>query len=335
MTPQYQPTRVTSLPGVRLRSYRGLPYWGSPPLRTRKSNLFLRTPSIRTVNRQTKRHAQIARRVDDLPSSASGSLQSLLISEEEIQHELEALEVDFLDFFDLSAPSQFPTDHAKRSQMHPSATPSPPMTSAFCHPRSSVNSSSWLPTSRTSELGPGQQSPFRSAKRARLGTTLNTSHGVDGDSLSRSTPNSENLPVRLGVQQAKPFTPRRAQTILPKVLKLASQVSRPANSPILSPQSRKWESVSPTSLEILEKVASDSESLLRLTTDGSVSAGNLEGLVSRIVTGTADTCKDGRFRDAFLTVYQHFATSERLFEILKRRFVSTKLVPAHIRSRFK
>ena len=93
--------------------------------------------------------------------------------------------------------------------------------------------------------------------------------------------------------------------------------------------------MSPAVLEFLEKVASDPEGLLRTATDGSVSAGNLEGFVSRAITGTVDLSKDDRFKVAFLTIYQLFATSERLFEILKRRFVSRGLDPTHARSRYK
>jgi hypothetical protein len=84
----------------------------------------------------------------------------------------------------------------------------------------------------------------------------------------------------------------------------------------------------------MEKVASDSESLLRPATDGAVLAGNLEGLVSRVISGTADSSMDDRFRAAFLTIYQLFAPSERLFEILKRRFESTDLDLVHAPARY-
>lgn len=82
-------------------------------------------------------------------------------------------------------------------------------------------------------------------------------------------------------------------------------------------------------LDLMEKVASDPECLLRPAIDGTVSSGNLEGLVSRVVTGTINSSKDEQFKAAFLTIYQLFATSERLFKILKRRFESTDLNPAH------
>jgi hypothetical protein len=95
--------------------------------------------------------------------------------------------------------------------------------------------------------------------------------------------------------------------------------------------------VSPAVLEFLETMANDPESLVWHAEDGSVSTGNLEGLVSRVITDTADLSKDAGFRDTFLTVCQLFSTSERLFELLKRRFGSMELDPraAHIRSRYK
>ena len=87
----------------------------------------------------------------------------------------------------------------------------------------------------------------------------------------------------------------------------------------------------------MEKVASDVECLLRLTEDGTVSAGNLEGLVSRVVEleGTTDSPKDERFQVTFLTIYQLFSTNAHLFEILKRRFESAaKLDPTDTRSQY-
>lgn len=86
-----------------------------------------------------------------------------------------------------------------------------------------------------------------------------------------------------------------------------------------------------TVLRPLEKVAGDPEGLLWPATDGSVFAENLEGLV---FPGTADTSGDSHFRAAFLT-FNFFATRERLFETLRRRFESTELGPTHARSRYK
>ena len=69
--------------------------------------------------------------------------------------------------------------------------------------------------------------------------------------------------------------------------------------------------------------ANDPESLLRPVRDGTVSAGNLEGFLSRVIAGSADSSKDEHFKAVFLTIYQLFATSERVFEVLKRRFEAT------------
>ncbi|KAH9039390.1 hypothetical protein EDB84DRAFT_1436992 [Lactarius hengduanensis] len=110
--------------------------------------------------------------------------------------------------------------------------------------------------------------------------------------------------------------------------------SRSATSlPILTPI-RHWVPVSDQVLDFLEKAACDSESWLRPARDGSVSAGNLEGLISQVINGSADPSRDERFKAAFLTIYQLFASSEQLFNILKRRFESAPLDPATAGSRY-
>ena len=68
----------------------------------------------------------------------------------------------------------------------------------------------------------------------------------------------------------------------------------------------------------MEMAASDSECVLRLATDGTVFAGNLEGLVSGVITDMEDPSRNDNFGATFLTIYQLFATSERLFDILKK-----------------
>ncbi|KAF8497034.1 ras guanine nucleotide exchange factor domain-containing protein [Russula emetica] len=100
------------------------------------------------------------------------------------------------------------------------------------------------------------------------------------------------------------------------------------------PQGRNREPVNPVVLGSMETAACDSERLLRHATDGTVSAGNLEGLVSRVITDIEDPSRDDRIRETFLTIYQLFATSERLFHILKRRFESSELDPVATSSRF-
>jgi hypothetical protein len=100
---------------------------------------------------------------------------------------------------------------------------------------------------------------------------------------------------------------------------------------IILPQSRDWESVTPVGLDLLEKVTTDSESSLRTAKDGTVLAGNLEGFVSRVISESADSSRNDRFREMFLTIYQLFATSDQLFNILKRRFEPS---PATVDSRY-
>jgi len=78
----------------------------------------------------------------------------------------------------------------------------------------------------------------------------------------------------------------------------------------------------------MEKVDSDTEVFLRFAEDGTVSAGNLEGLVSRVIDGRAGSSAEDHFKATFLTTYQLFSTSARLFEILKRRFEAADLDPA-------
>jgi hypothetical protein len=114
----------------------------------------------------------------------------------------------------------------------------------------------------------------------------------------------------------------------------ASQPSRSVTSLVLLSQPRKWVPVSPEVVQSMEKAANDTECILRPANDGHVSAGNLEGFVYRAITVTADSSRDDDFKSTFLTIYQLFATSDRLFEILKRRFESTSLDPAQMSSRY-
>ena len=87
-------------------------------------------------------------------------------------------------------------------------------------------------------------------------------------------------------------------------------------------------------LHSLKNASSDPEALLRLARDRSVSAGNLEGLLNLAIVGSLDPSRDKRFEAAFLTIYQLFATSEQVFEILKRHFMTTSIVPSMAASRF-
>ena len=87
-------------------------------------------------------------------------------------------------------------------------------------------------------------------------------------------------------------------------------------------------------LGFLTGAANDPESLLRPARDGTVSAGDLEGFLSRVIAGSADLSKDERFKADFLTIYRLFTTSERVFEVLKRRFEATSLDPYAAGSRY-
>jgi hypothetical protein len=71
-----------------------------------------------------------------------------------------------------------------------------------------------------------------------------------------------------------------------------------------------------------------------MATDGTVLAGNLEGFVSRVTFSVADSSRNDRFLGTFLTIYQLFATSERVFNILKRRFETTELGSVTVHSRY-
>lgn len=303
---------------------------GIPLLTTLEPNRLAPTAPIR-ANRETQVQTGHLRRVSDPPSAAAGRLPPLL--ENSLHLDIQA------------PPLSAPTAPGRRDQSRPSAAPSPSTSSAPSpHPslppesrrQSSVDSSisSSLSTSSTGESGPRRRwlPVIRGPKRAQ--TTPSPSTSDNSDPLPPGIPNSDNSSIQRRVPPPIPPTPSRAQTISAAVASPTSP-SRSATLPILLPQNHKRELVSPAVLEFLEKVASDPEGLLRTATDGSVSAGNLEGLVSRAITGTVDSSKDDRFKVAFLTIYQLFATSERLFEILKRRFVSRRLDPTHARSRYK
>jgi hypothetical protein len=319
-----------------------------PPLTGRTwvpTPLLMPSPPTGTFDQQTGTEAQGGhfRRVSDPPPS--GRLPPLL--EVPVNSNIPAPP--------FSAPSsQFPSVPEKRNQLRPSTAPSlvtpsvpvplPAAPAPDLERQFSVDSFSSHSTSSTGESTSRRRWPFKSPKRSR--TTPNTTpddaspvvHGDSLPSLPPSIPSSDTLSVHQRPRPAaKPSAPSRAQTTPLKARKdsVGSHISRSGSLLAPLPQSRKWEPLSPAVLEFLEKVASDSDGLLRPAADGSVSAGNLEGLVSRIISGSADKSRDARFMSTFLTVYQLFATSDRLFEVLKRRFASTELGPALLRSRFK
>jgi hypothetical protein len=160
-------------------------------------------------------------------------------------------------------------------------------------------------------------------------TLIRYGHGYSSTS---STSGSNNL--RLGrLFGHKRSISNRTRT-MPTKTSSKTVATRSATFSIDLPQSRNWEPVSPVVLGLMEMAASDSECLLRLATDGTVSYGNLEGLVFRVITDIEDPSRSDRFRATFLTIYQLFATSERLFHILKMRFVSSEPDPVAARARY-
>jgi ankyrin repeat protein len=189
-------------------------------------------------------------------------------------------------------------------------------------------------TSSTSESTRSKR-PLSLFGRKRSQTTPDTSPSVISDPLPPDTPRSGDFPLLQGPPSAKP-SPNESKTISTRKTSkmVASQPSLLTTSNIILPQRPKWELVTPLVLGLMEKAATDSECLLRPATDGAVLAGNLEGFVSQIISDITDSSSSDRFRATFLTIYQLFATSERLFNILKRRFETSELNPVTERSRY-
>lgn len=78
-------------------------------------------------------------------------------------------------------------------------------------------------------------------------------------------------------------------------------------------------------------LASGAERLLWFAPDGTVSAGSLGGIATRVVDESTGSSTDHPLESTFLTTYQLFSTSIRLFEIVKRRFESD---PTDTRSQY-
>jgi hypothetical protein len=74
--------------------------------------------------------------------------------------------------------------------------------------------------------------------------------------------------------------------------------------------------------------------LLWFAQDGTVSAGSLEDIAARVVDESKGSSTDHPLESTFLTTYQLFSTSIRLFEIVKRCFESTLLDPTDTRSQY-
>ena len=206
----------------------------------------------------------------------------------------------------------------------------------------------------------GQSTPSTSGSRLRRlfdykrsHTTPDTSPEINSDSSLPGTSSRSNSSLRPGGPPAKHPSSRRSMTmpmkppspsprrtrttpteLPPRRTRATRQPAQLAALAIDLSESRNWEPVSPAVLRSMETATSDSNSLLRPATDGTVSVGNLEGLVSRAITNIEDPSMNDHFRATFLTIYQLFATSERLFDILKRRFESSERDPIAARSRY-
>ena len=174
----------------------------------------------------------------------------------------------------------------------------------------------------SSSQGTVSSTPSKPGKLQRLirRMTTQTTAGRDSDpSLPRTSSDSRSSSLP-GPPPAKPPSPSRIRTASSRENTAARQPSRMSTVCIDLPQGRNWEPVSTVVLHSLEIAAREPQSVVKPSRDGTVSAGNLEGLVSRVIADIVDPSKNGHFTTTFLTIYQLFATSERLFDILKRRF---------------
>ena len=198
----------------------------------------------------------------------------------------------------------------------------------------------------------------RSSSRPSTATTLSPHSTVASDIPIRTSPTSSPSQSPTSPCPSEPTAPRRRFTLWPRRSQSRSQSSAsgqstscirsqtnppetltavPSRSSTILPTittTRHQVPASENVLRYLQSAASDPESLLRPARDGTVSAGNLEGLLNRAIIGSSDPSRDERFKAAFLTIYQLFATSEQVFEILKRRFKATSVDPSMASSRY-
>ncbi|KAH9057641.1 ras guanine nucleotide exchange factor domain-containing protein [Lactarius vividus] len=258
------------------------------------------------------------RRGSSTPSLASARLPTL----REDDHDLNNLNIPT----SLSAPAQsstlspLPSGRSKPSS-RPSSAPNPSphrILAPDLQRHASVDSTSSRSSTSTGE------SALRSA--------MKPSRWLPFPKRSRTSISETGDPVTVPEKSPKPLT--RSRTNPTETSNAVPPPSRSATSLLTLTPIRHWVPVSDQVLGFLEEAACDSESLLRPATDGSVSAGNLEGLVSRVIAGSADPFRDERFKATFLTIYQLFASSEQLFNILKRRFESAPLDPVAVRVRY-
>ncbi|KAF8496699.1 hypothetical protein F5888DRAFT_1832576 [Russula emetica] len=305
---------------------------GIPPV-THELNMATSTGFLGIFDQQTDTQApHRRRRASDSPSSRSRPLPP--VPEDPVNPGVQVLHK--------SGPSQS-TARGEREPARPSTAHNRSPSSLVSSDLHRVDSSS----SQSTSSKRGLRARLFGNKRSQ--TTLDTSPGINSDPSLHRRSSSSNSSLYPGPPPAKPPSPNRTMTTPTKPpspnrtrtmpTKKSSkmvppQPTRAATLSIDLPQSRNWEPVSPVVLRFMEMAACDSERLLRLATDGTVSAGNLEGLVSRVIAYIEDPSRNDVFIATFLTGYQLFATSERLFDTLKRRFESSELDPVAARSRY-
>ena len=220
----------------------------------------------------------------------------------------------------LMAPPMTPAQISRSSSRPPTATSLSPhhtIASDFPSHTSPASSPSQSPTSSC----PGEPGPPK-RKLSRWFTMTRSQSFASGKCDPVTPPKPPKKPKSKSTSQTNPpetlkKVPSRASTILPTITTTRQRV--PASEDVL---------------RYLQSAASDPESLLRPARDGTVSAGNLEGLLNRAIVGSSDPSRDERFKAAFLTIYQLFATSEQVFEILKRRFKVTSVDSSMASSRY-
>ena len=311
-------------------SFSSLGLFGIPPV-TQGPNILPSTIVLRTVDRQADTQDPM-RRASDSPSSRFRRLEPLeedplnldipaaplSVAVQEAANRGGRIQTRLPTVFDPLAPSSLLLDLQYR------------LSSDSC----SISSQSRSSTSESTL----SRRPLSLFGRKRSQTTPDTSPSVTSDPLPPDTPRSGgsgDFPLLQGPLSAKPSPNRFKSISTRKASKMvASQPSLLTTSNIILPQRPKWEPVTPLVLGLMEKAVTDSECLLRPATDGTVLAGNLEGFVSQIISDIADSSRNDRFRATFLTIYQLFVTSERLFNILKRRFETSVLNPVAERSRY-
>ena len=228
--------------------------------------------------------------------------------------------------------------HSSRSSLRPFTTPSlspQPTLASDLLGSTSPASSSQSPPSHTPPKRRFSLFSKRSALRKCDPVTVTPKPSNSTPSKPKPKPTQVSTPrprPRRAYTDPQPRTVlvySRSSTILP----ITIPTRRPVPVRRLVPVHRPVP-VSEDVLCSLKNAASGPETLLRPARDGSVSAGNLEGLLNRAIVGSPDPSRDERFKACFLTIYQLFASSEQVFEILKRRFEATYVDPSMAGSRF-